>query len=245
MHFHRLLALIEFALVACTSQTIISNHALRQDQLLYRWLFEKKRGAVIPNGIPLLNGPSQSQVSINEDKVIRILFAGRLTSIKNWDCLLEAVALLGTSLSLRLQICGEGEDRHRLMAKVHMLGIASRVDLLGYQPKLQSIMRSSDLLVLPSWSEGMSNVLFEALASGLPCIISDIPSHRELVREYNCARLFDPHSPSALAKTIEDVLVNHELRQQLRVAGIATAHQFTSETMVERHLAVYRDVLRI
>lgn len=243
MHWHRLLAVFEFLLAATFSSTIVSNHPNSQDRRPYRWLFRSKQGVVIPNGIQLRVSPKIVPMHSRRQSEARILFAGRLTAIKNWACLLEAVALLPLDLPYRLSICGEGEDQHEILARATDLGIADRVDLLGFKRDLQTIMQHSDILVLPSWSEGMSNVFFEALACQLPCVVSDLPVHREIVMTHGCARLFNPNSPQDLAHVIAEILLSVDLQHQLRKAGVSAVRHYAVETMVERHLALYQALL--
>ena len=78
-------------------------------------------------------------------------------------------------------VCGKGEDEKQIQEYVVDKKLQNKVKLLGYKPELYSIMADSDLLVLPSWHEGMPNVLVESLAIGLPCILSDIPAHKDIL----------------------------------------------------------------
>jgi glycosyltransferase involved in cell wall biosynthesis len=243
MHWHRLLTVFEFLLAATFSSIIVSNHPICQDREPYRWLFRRKHGVVIPNGIPLRVSPKVEPTRSTRQREARILFAGRLTAIKNWACLLDAVALLPSDLPYRLSICGKGEDQSKILARATGLGIADRVDLRGFERDIHAIMQDSDILVLPSWSEGMSNVFFEALECQLPCVVSDIPAHREMVMAHGCARLFNPNSPQDLAHVIAEILLSADLQYQLKRAGVSALRHYGVKTMVERYLALYQTLL--
>jgi glycosyltransferase involved in cell wall biosynthesis len=245
MHWHRPLAVIEFALAAIFSSTVISNHAVTQDAWPYRWLFRSKQGTIIPNGA--ISFPVARGTKLNrqwQDLPI-VLYAGRLTRMKNLDCLLRAIALLQCKRPCRLVICGEGEDRPLIEARAVTLGIREQVELLGFQNSLSPVLTVADVLVLPSWSEGMSNVLFEAMAYQLPCVISDIPSHRELVALRECARLFDPHSPEDLACALQELLESEELSDRYRMAGLSVLQEYSVETMVSRYAEAYQKALSL
>jgi glycosyltransferase involved in cell wall biosynthesis len=245
MHWHRPLAVIEFALAAIFSSTVISNHSVTRDAWPYRWLFRNKQGIIIPNGavsVPVTQGTKPNRQ--RKDLPI-VLYAGRLTRMKNWDCLLQAIVLLRCKRPCRLVMCGQGEDRSLIEARAVTLGIRDCVELQGFQSSLSSVMTAADVLVLPSWSEGMSNVLFEAMACQLPCIISDIPSHRELVASWKCARLFDPHSPGDLACAIEELLESDELSERYRQAGLSVLREYSVQTMVSRYAKAYRKTLSL
>lgn len=243
MHWHRPLTVVEFILAAAFSKRVISNHLLARDSKPYHWLFRRKGGVVIPNGVPSVAKREYATPARNSSSVVQILFAGRLTRQKNWQCLLDALPLLRMKHPWRLVMCGIGEDRAEIEARANQLAIADRIELKGFTSDLHAVMRQSDVLVLPSWNEGMSNVFFEALAAQLPCIVSNIPQHREMVITHGCARLFNPHSPEDLAQVIEEILLSVELQQQLRKAGVSAVRHYAVETMVERHMTLYRAML--
>ncbi|MFO0773568.1 MAG: glycosyltransferase [Nitrospiraceae bacterium] len=243
MHWHRPLALLEFATALMASRSIISNHALSTDSSPYHWLFAQKQGVVIPNGVPFHGIRSSGTGEGVATTTTRILFAGRLTQQKNWSCLIDALALLRTRKNWQLVVCGAGEDRDALIARAQALGIDSRVELRGYVNNLSEVMAQSQVLVLPSWNEGMSNVMFEAYANGLPCLASDIPQNREIVDRFHCALLFDPHSPQSLARELDRVLDDPALANRLGAAGQRVAQEYSVDAMVSRHAALYRQLL--
>ncbi len=244
MHWHRPLAVVEYLTALLCSRVVISNHALTTDSAVYHWLFRRKHGTTIPNGVPLVTSTRVARSeSSRERPTHRILFAGRLTKDKNWPCLLNALPLVRAARPWRLTICGVGEDQAAVQSRIAELGLRNQVDMKGYVRDLATTMNESDVLVLPSWSEGMSNVFFEAMASGLPCLVSDIPQNRALVHTHQCARLFNPMSPPDLALALTELLDSAGERQRLAAAGVTTARQYSIDTMVQRHLAVYRQMV--
>lgn len=106
------------------------------------------------------------------DRPITILGVGRLVQQKRFDRLLRAFAAM-RSTNARLRIAGEGKDREALTALAAELGIADRVELMGYTPDVPAVMADADLLVLSSDYEGLPAVVVEALASNLPVISTD------------------------------------------------------------------------
>ena len=105
-------------------------------------------------------------------------------------------------------------------------------------------MQHSDILVLPSWSEGMSKVFFEALARQLPCVLSDIPTHRDMVTVHGCARLFNPNPLQDLAHVIAEILLSVDLKNQLKKASLSAVRRYSVESMLEQHLARYQTLLK-
>jgi glycosyltransferase involved in cell wall biosynthesis len=166
-----------------------------------------------------------------------LLFVGRLEERKGVDILLDAVALLKASGSdVRLKIVGNGPQREALQRQTAALSLAAVVTFAGTKDEaaVAEALRYSDVLVVPSLSEGLPVVIMEALASGVPVVASAVDGIPELVREGETGRLVPPSDPQALAKTIEQMLKDPGLRQRLGDAGrklVATKHDAESNTL--------------
>jgi glycosyltransferase involved in cell wall biosynthesis len=132
---------------------------------------------------------------------------GWLTAQKDFQCLLDAFALLQREMpGLRLLIVGDGEQRPFLEEKVRRLGSAERVSFLGQRPDVITFLNQIDVFVLPSRWEGLPTVVLECMAAGVPIIASDIPGTRELVSHGVTGWLFPPGQPVRLAETTRYVL---------------------------------------
>ena len=106
---------------------------------------------------------------------------GRFDPIKNYAVLVEAFARLAPRFGdARLAFLGDGPQEPALRALAESLGIAHRVHWLGRRTDSQNFFSALDLFVLPSLGEGMSNVVLEAMATGLPVVCADLPGHREV-----------------------------------------------------------------
>lgn len=152
----------------------------------------------------------------------RILFVGRLAAVKGASLLLEAVAnVRAAHPELSLTIVGDGPDRTRLEARAAALGLADVVTFLGYQsqPAVAEILEQSDMLVLPSFAEGVPVVLMEAMASRLPVIASRVAGIPELVEHGASGLLLPPGDVEALAAGIEALLSNPGLCKRMGELG--------------------------
>jgi glycosyltransferase involved in cell wall biosynthesis len=243
MAFTRPLMLWEFLVAVFCARGIISNTPISPSQWLYRKLYGWKRGVMIPNAVAIPAG-IVVPVTRESDGMNRILFVGRLDQNKNWSCLLQALAQLRERNDWLLMICGQGEDQPNVEAKIAELCLTDRVQLLGFRKDVYRIMREGTLLVLPSWSEGMPNVMLEAFALGLPCIASDIVSHREVVRDSGCALLFDPGRPDELAGKLRRVLSGAEEVQEMVARAREVAALYRPDLLGARHYEAYRALLR-
>ena len=126
---------------------------------------------------------------------------------------------------------------------VESLGQTKRVSMLGYQQNINLFMQKADVLVLPSLYEGMPNVLLEALALGVPCVISNIPAHRFIDGGRKCVRTFNPMAPAELAECLAHLFNCPELSIEMVKAGIDVAKDFAPELMIQRYVALYESMI--
>jgi len=137
---------------------------------------------MIPNGVDTeLFHPRAAP----KDGHFTILFVGRLVEQKGVTYLLKACAKLkAEGENFVLNIAGDGPLRAELESEAKALELGSRVCFLGWVPreKLPELYREADIFVLPSFDEGMPNVILEAMASGLPIVATDIKGNNELVK---------------------------------------------------------------
>ena len=238
--------LLEYLFAVMFASGIASNTNVELCSLPYRWLYWWKNSIVIRNGvsIPINHVLLDDRKFLSSGK-LSILFAGRLTSQKNWKCLLDALAIVGDEISWSLLVCGKGEDEKQIEEYVVNNNLQNKVKMLGYKTELYSIMADSDLLVLPSWYEGMPNVLVESLAIGLPCILSDIPAHKDIVGSAVPEMFFPPDKPDVLAEKLIDLCGNAPLLKDMAIRGKGIAKNYTVEKMISRYTGFYKRTAKL
>jgi glycosyltransferase involved in cell wall biosynthesis len=171
------------------------------------------------------------------DKV-RILFVGYIRPEKGIEYLLNAVSQLKVDLSWELLIVGadQFQEYHRQLDEiVAARGIGERVYWEGYTSYGKPIfdrMRAADIFVLPTLSEGTPHVLVEARANSLPCISTTVGGVPSTVTDEYDALLVPPKDPAALARAIERISFDGELRRMLIRNGFAAARAQTLERFV-------------
>lgn len=122
---------------------------------------------------------------IPADAVV-LLSAGELNAGKNHRTAIAALAALKRE-DLYYLVCGQGALMEELREYADSLGVGERVRLAGYVQDMERVYRNADIFVFPSVREGMPVALMEAMAAGLPCVVSDIRGCRELVRGVRAA----------------------------------------------------------
>lgn len=197
----------------------------------------------IPNGVDL--------AAVDKAKAIRnhdtptILYVGRLNLGKGVDVLVEAFSQLrADGVDAKLVIAGPGPERERLEARAGALGLADAVEFLGIRRDACGLLKGATVCCQPSHSEGMSNVLLEALAAGVPIVASAIPPNRELLEGSKAGILVTPNDPTALAKGLAQVLEDDALRTRLSAAARRRAQDFDLNTVADTYAELFSSLQR-
>jgi glycogen synthase len=171
----------------------------------------------------------------------RILFVGRLQHEKGIGVLLEAAARM--SSRAQLVFVGDGPARKQLHRAARKLGLAERVHVTGFLPHrvVPAAMRHADVLVLPSLFEEFGTTQLEAMQAGVPIVASRTGGIPDAVGE--AAVLVPPGSVEALARAIDEVLMNPALAERLVAAGRERVRRFNWHALARDVLSVYNDAL--
>jgi glycosyltransferase involved in cell wall biosynthesis len=177
-----------------------------------------------------------------------LLFVGRLRYYKGLDTLLNALPLVP---GVRLQVAGSGPMLGMCQHLVETLGLRDRVAFLGdvTDAELPSLYPRAHLFVLPAnaRAEAFGMVLLEAMASGLPCITTEVGTGTSwVVQDGVTGRVVPPQEPVALAEAIQSVLEDAELRHRMgRAARQRVESEFTLDRMSDRVMAIYQGALSV
>ena len=164
----------------------------------------------------------------DEPKAIDAIFVGRVSQGKGVDTLLRAwKEVVRTRPDARLVIVGGGSEHRNFEKLASDLNLGRSVIFVGYlnEPsRIQEFLHSSKLFLLPSTNEGFARAVAEAMACGLPCIVSDIPNLREV---YGDAAVFVPVGDHmTLAEEIIDLLADEPRRAKIGQSSRARAKEF-------------------
>lgn len=188
----------------------------------------------------------KSNYGLNENHIV-ICFIGRLTKDKGIDILFDAFNRLAQKHPyLRLLIAGplipENPFSPRFM---HQLSNDASVIYLGNTPDITPVYAMADILILPSFREGLPNVLLEAAAMEIPVIASDIPGCKDAVQAGFNGELFEKGNANELADYIEKLVNNVELCRTYGKNGRAFAESnFDNKKIWQGQLAIYETMMR-
>lgn len=163
---------------------------------------------------------------------LRVLYAGRLVPEKGVEVLIEAVARVSKDIPCELWIVGRGPSESGLRQQARKRGIENHIRWFGWVPwgeKLFKLMREADILVLPSFTEGLPLVLIEAMSQSLPVVASATGGVPEIIHDKETGLLFSPGNSEELARCIKKLASDCNLRSLLVANGLKTARQNTFE----------------
>lgn len=175
--------------------------------------WEKMR--VVRCGLPFDRLPLKGTPNAEAKSIICV---GRLSAEKGQVGLLRTFARLRSKHSkLSLRLVGDGPDRSGLEELARELGVSDAVSFVGRLPEEEALgeIARADLLVLPSFMEGLPIVLMEAMAVGVPVVASRVAGIPELVEDGQTGLLFDPSNWDDLAVCIERFLNDEALGNAL------------------------------
>ena len=166
---------------------------------------------------------------------------GELIPTKRIADLIDAVAVLAPEWpELRIAIAGTGPLLDELKDRARRLGVESHVEFLGFREDITELYARSRVFVLPSRYEGLSIAMLEAMASGLPVVISDVGEARDVVRHGEHGFLYPPGDIAALSHRLSQLLDDRELSHEL---GQRAARQAQAYAGAPTIAAAYRRLL--
>jgi colanic acid/amylovoran biosynthesis glycosyltransferase len=192
---------------------------------------------VVRCGLPLSELPEHAPPGTPK----KLIAVGRLSPEKGHTGLLEAFASNSDHNILELVLVGDGPEADRLRALAGQLGISDRVRFAGRlsEPETLSEIAKADILVLPSFMEGLPIVLMEAMAMGTAVIASRVGGIPELVDDGESGLLFTPSNWDELASCIRRLVDDDGLREKLVQRGRA---KVVAEFDIGRSAAQLRDL---
>lgn len=185
----------------------VSRHMVRSKAVLGSGAIRK--AVVIPNGVDVASvrrrakEPCSHEWLANLEEAPLILAVGRLALQKNFANLLSAVAIARRSKPLRLLLIGSGPLKAELLHQADALGIGDAVRIMAPIANPMPFLARASVVTLPSWWEGSSNVLLEALACGTPVIASGTAGNAEDVLDFGrYGLLVDPDDTDGMAAAL-------------------------------------------
>ena len=179
----------------------------------------------------------RNSMGVPEDCIL-LLSIGELNENKNHQVVLKAIARLNNK-NVHYAIAGRGEKKDYLLNLAKELGIENRIHLLGFRTDALQLYKASDLFVFPSFREGLSVSMMEAMASGCPIVCSRIRGNTDLVVDGVGGNLFEPNDDKFLANQIEFLANDISKRKEMGLANIHAIKIFSLENVLLEMKSIY------
>ena len=207
----------------------------------------RSRFCVISQGCNTNKFSFKEKSNNKSEKLRRILYVGRLAPKKGLIDALIAFARLVQEYdrNLRFTIVGFGPEKEKLRKLVIQLRISDYVEFLGYvsNDDLPTIYKNSDVLVLPSLSEGLPNVVLEAQASGLVVIGTNVGAIPELL-DSGRGIVVKPRDPNAIEMAIRTVFDHNTLREDItQKARNYVVNEHSYKSVINKYLNLFEELL--
>ena len=237
-----------------TKKIVTNSHSVREFYSSHG--ISKEKFHVIPNGVAT---PPHPSTGVDEHRRAEILAGlqlpenakliaavGRLWPQKNYKHLLWAMCLLKEIRSdFHLLIIGEGPHRWRLERYGRQVEILNQhASFLGERPDVENVLPALTCFVNASAFEGQSNAILEAMSAGRAVVATDIPGNNDLVLNDETGFLVPLGDRAELARRVNLLLDDSELRARFGTAGWERARRkFSVDQMVAQHAELFRELL--
>lgn len=239
----------------CRVTKILGNSIAVKDSVVGAENYPESRIDIIYNGLDLnLYGQLEkekcrqkllSQHNLPNDSLL-IGSAGNLNPVKGHKYLIEAVAkVVGKSPNSYCLLAGDGPEKESLSLLAQEKMVSARIIFLGNINTMPEFLSGLDIYVQPSLSEGFSNSILEAMATGCAVVATDVGGNREAIVNGENGFIVPAGNVTALAEKISLLMGASGMRQVIGKNGKKRImHNFSLEVMLENYRKFYEEIVR-
>jgi glycosyltransferase involved in cell wall biosynthesis len=219
------------------TKTICVSNAVR-NALIEKFHYPPATTVTIHNGVPVSEFvPSKeegvairSKLGIRADEFV-LVCAARLSHEKGIDILIQAISRLrSANISCKCIVVGEGELKEKLLEQIRTLDLTQHVFLEGFHRDIRPYLHAADAFILVSYYEGLPFAILEAMACGLPCIVTNVGGNAEAVAQDLNGLVVNAGSVDEAAAAISFLVTHPEERARMaRIARTRACEEFDIE----------------
>ena len=192
----------------------------------------------LPDGV---REKKRKELGLKETDIV-LISSGELNENKNNQIIIQALSKLRHE-NLHYIICGTGSKYDELKKMTSDNGLDDYIHFLGYRNDIKELYRASDIFVMPSLREGLSRSIMEAMASGLPCVVSNIRGNTDLLENTNSGFLCEATDVLAYTKKIKKLANDETVRKTMGKNSLVAIQKFNMETVEIAVSKVYKSEL--
>lgn len=218
--------------------TVFVSNAVRDDYLDHIFVPSEKQ-AVIYNGVDTEFYKPGSRDDWLPGSIV-VGAAARLVPQKGLEHIVRAAAdPIFQERGVRFYIAGDGPERENLERQAGESGAGDFFRILGFQSDIRRFFRNIDVFAMPSYKEGFSNALVEALACGVPAVATTVGGNTEVLRNGQNGYLVAPGNYAAFREAIVNITGDTEVRRRMSEQALMTVRRFSQKAMIEQTETLY------
>ncbi|MDR0220277.1 MAG: glycosyltransferase [Lachnospiraceae bacterium] len=179
----------------------------------------------------------RSELNIPAEAIV-IVSIGELSKRKNHQAAIKSLSTIKSDRLFYI-ICGLGDLQERLQKLAKRRGIDDRVLLLGYRTDTAEILQMSDIFLFPSLQEGLPVALMEAMAAGLPCVVSKIRGNVDLLEDNKGGFLCGARNIGEYSRAIGELLKNNDMRRDMGEYNQKAVQAFDLDVVMGKMAEIY------
>ncbi len=178
----------------------------------------------------------RNEMGIRDEIVL--ISMGDLIKRKNYETAIRAFSKCSCKNAV-YWICGTGPLENELKHLSSTLGVSDRVKFLGYRNDIKDLLNAADVFLLTSFQEGLPRSTSEAMAAGLPCLISNIRGNSDLVDNGTGGLLYEASDIKGFADGINEITSDSDLRKRMREYNFNRIRCFDTSTVIREMKKIY------
>lgn len=180
----------------------------------------------------------RKELGVNPKDIV-LLSVGELNKNKNHEVVIRALAKLHRS-NVKYLLAGQGGLKEYLESLAKDLGLEKQIIFLGFRKDIAEIYKVSDIFVFPSKREGLSVALMEALANGLPCIVSNIRGNVDLISEDKNGLIVKNYKNDDWKEKLEFLICNYSQRYEMSINSKDRVRKYSKANIQKLMKKIYR-----
>lgn len=243
--------ILKFKLVNKGSRKIVFVSEYLKKFYFESTCIDKNKSIVIYNGVNVRNFEGRRKGDLREKlgftaNDILIGSIGNIRKPKGYDVLIKSAAILKNNHpECRFIIVGEGDNKlfDELVTLRKVLGVEDTVIFLGFRADVATVLSDLDIFILPSITEGFSISTIEAMAVGVPVIITNSGGPTEIITNNEDGIVIPPNNPEAIAEAIIKLILNPKIKAKITTqAKITVQEKFSIEKMMASYTGLYENI---
>lgn len=221
---------------------VVEVSAYMVDEYERRGILLKSKSAVVYNGIPISDIQTSSESTLTLEGGFNLLFPGGAKALKGGDLLIECLPIVKMEIpDIHLYIALDVPKNHMLRKTVKRLGLEDNVTFVGFLPPQEylRLLKSVDMLVMPSRYEAFAIACLEAMALGKPIVASNIGGIPEVLKNRRNGILVEL-DPNQIAEAIIYLYRHEDVQREIGQNNLQDVVRFDWRYIIDQYIEIYR-----